>query len=295
MARPLSSIVSVVLAATLSACASPRQLHVPLLPDRVADPGPRERLRIVTYNVYWPRTDAARRWPALLAELRAADADVIAIQELGTWFADALDESGFVRKGGYAAARVGGETVAPHRNLLLSRFPIRSTVVRQLSAGGSAVAITRLEVNGRIVAVANVHLTSGLQRTAVRVSQLREVLSLLGDDEAILLGDFNYADGDPEASVVPASFVDAWPAVRPGDPGLTWNRERNPWADRNSHDNESSRRIDRILIRSPLLAPVDATIIGVDARAGGHPPSDHFGLVATLRDRGATLAIPPTR
>lgn len=296
MPRSLPCLVAVALAAALSACAGPGSLIVPPLPTNVADPGPRERLRIVSYNLHWPRTNAGPRGPALLAELRAADADVIALQELGTWFADALDESGFVRDGGYAATSFDGETVAPHRLLVLSRFPIRSTVIHTLAWGDSSVVIHRLEVNGRILAVANVHLESRLHRKKVRVEQLREVLSLLGEDEAILLGDFNFGDGDePESSALPASFEDAWLAVRHGDPGLTWSREENGWADRNSYDGEPSRRLDRVLIRSDRLVPEEAGLLGVEPSAAGRFPSDHFGLAVTLRDRGAPLPAPPAR
>jgi endonuclease/exonuclease/phosphatase family metal-dependent hydrolase len=267
---------------------------VPLWPHLVADPGPRERLRVVTYNLHRPRNDAKRRAPAILADLRSADADVIALQELGRWFADALDESDFVHAGRYAVARFEGEAAVPHRLLLLSRFPIRSTVVQRLAAGDSSVLVVRLEVNGRRLAVANVHLESRLPKKAVRVAQLREVLSLLGDDEAVLLGDFNFGDGDEaESSALPASFVDTWPTLYPGDPGLTWDRERNPWAKRNSYAGEPSRRLDRILIRSTRLEPEEAALIGIPAR--GRPPSDHFGLRATLRDRGADLSLPARR
>lgn len=296
MTRPLSRLVPVAVAVALSACAAPGSLVVPPLPTNVEDPGPRERLRIVTYNVHWRSTHAGPREVALLAELRAADADVIAIQELGTWFAEALDASGFVRDGGYAATSVGGETVAPHRLLLLTRFPIRSTLIHAFSWGDSSAVVTRLEVNGRTIAVANVHLESRLNRQKARVRQLEEVLALLGDEEAILLGDFNFGDGEePESSALPAAFADAWLEVNPGDPGITWSRERNGWADRNSYEGEPSRRLDRILIRSDRLEPEEAALLGVERTADGRFPSDHFGLAVTLRDRGAPLFVPPGR
>ena len=290
MLRSFASVAALALAA----CAAPGSLTVPQLPTEVADPGPRDRLRIVTYNLHWPRTDAAGRAPALLAALREADADIVAIQELGTWFGEALEESGFAEEGGYAAVHQGGETVAPHRLLLLSRFPIRATLVRKLAWGNSSVVIARLEVNGRLVSVANVHLESRLQKKQVRVEQLKEVLALLGDDEAILLGDFNFGDGDePESSTLPPDFVDAWRALKQGDPGLTWNREQNPWARANSYDGEPSRRLDRILIRSTRIVPEEAGLLGVEpARVSRwRHASDHFGLAATVRDRGPALEL----
>ncbi len=294
MARPALPL-AVALATLVTACATPGALVMPQLPTNVPDPGPRERIRVVTYNLHWHRIEPGPRSAAILAELMAADADVIALQEVGTWFAEALAASGFCQAGGYAATSIEGETLAPSRLLLLTRFPVRSTLVKRLVRGERSVVITKLQVNGRPIAVANVHLSSRLTQKKLRTEQLREVLSLLGDDEAILLGDFNFGDGDePESSTIPASFVDSWRKVNAGDPGLTWNREANTWANRNSYDGEPSRRIDRILIRSSRLEPEEARMLGLAPApfADGRHPSDHFGVVTTIRDAGPTIPAP---
>jgi endonuclease/exonuclease/phosphatase family metal-dependent hydrolase len=284
----------VALAATHLACAAPGYQTLPSFPTDVPDPGPRERIEVVTYNLYWRNTDAEARGPAILAQLRARDPDLIAFQEVGSWFGDLLDESGFVRDGGYAATSLDGETVAPHRLLLLTRFPVVATEVYRLSAGRASVVITRLLVNGRVVSVANVHLESRLEKKEVRVAQIKDILAHLGEGEAILLGDFNFGDGEePESSIIPATFVDVWPVLMEGDPGLTWDRERNAWADVNSYNGEPSRRLDRILVRSGLLVPEEAGLLGVEPVDGvGRQPSDHFGLRATLRDTGLAPHVP---
>ena len=295
MARRLP-FPAVALAVAHLACAAPGHLRLPSLPSRVSDPGPRERIRVVTYNLYWRNTDAEERGPAILAQLRAVDPDLVAFQELGSWFAGELDRSGFVRDGGYAATSLGGKTVAPHRLLLLTRFPVLATEIHRLSAGQASVVITRLQVNGRALSVANVHLESRLERKKVRVAQLREILEHLGDGEALLLGDFNFGDGDePESSTLPAAFVDPWTVLGNGDPGLTWDRERNARADANSYSGEPSRRLDRILVRSRHLVPEEAGLLGVEpVRAAGRQPSDHFGVRVTLRDSGLAPELPPT-
>lgn len=106
----------------------------------------------------------------------------------------------------------------------------------------------------------------------------------------VFLGDFNTVAGDPTHPTFPtyqmlinAGFVDAWKQKYPTLPGFTCCQApdlRNPAS-------TLSVRIDLVLTRGPVW--VDSIkIVGsqpIERTASGLWPSDHAGLVATLRLR----------
>ena len=133
--------------------------------------------------------------------------------------------------------------------------------------------------------VATVHLESFLEDGPIRAQQLGAVFDYLKTRaDACLTGDFNFGDGEePDTSSIPLEYIDVWRALKPDDPGLTWNIETSAMAKKNSFPDEPSRRLDRILIRSARWSPVSIRIIGDESlTAGGLFPSDHFGLVASF-------------
>ncbi|MET8543256.1 endonuclease/exonuclease/phosphatase family protein, partial [Kitasatospora sp. NPDC004799] len=84
---------------------------------------------MVTWNTLWDRYDAdriatARRRPLLLAALEAADADVIALQEVEPALVALLLAARWVRAGYTLGADPLGPEVADHGLLLLSRLPV---------------------------------------------------------------------------------------------------------------------------------------------------------------------------
>jgi endonuclease/exonuclease/phosphatase family metal-dependent hydrolase len=101
----------------------------------------------------------------------------------------------------------------------------------------------------------------------------------------ILVGDFNSrADGtgtDTYSNLIGAGFKDAWSATHPGEPGYTWGHDENLL---NTTVN-LTQRIDLVLFRGNLCA-LDADVVGeelTDRTPSGLWPSDHAGVVATLR------------
>ena len=76
-------------------------------------------------------------------------------------------------------------------------------------------------------------------------------------------------------------FHDAWEVAGAG-PGLTWSND-NPHAAR---DLEPDRRIDYVLVGWPKAGGrgqvVEAEVVG-DEPVDGVVPSDHYGVLATLR------------
>ena len=109
-----------------------------------------------------------------------------------------------------------------------------------------------------------------------------------GPGADIALGDFNSAaDGSTTASydILTGWFRDAW-AVNPGDPGHTSGQNEtltNPLS-------QLDQRIDLVLLRGRVRA-VEAHVVGDEPfRTQTDPPrpiwpSDHAGVVATLRLR----------
>jgi Endonuclease/Exonuclease/phosphatase family len=101
----------------------------------------------------------------------------------------------------------------------------------------------------------------------------------------ILVGDFNSrADGSGTktySNLIEAGFTDAWSATRPGELGNTWGHDENLL----NTTVDLTQRIDLVLFRDNLCA-LDANVVGdelTDRTPSGLWPSDHAGVVATLR------------
>lgn len=106
-----------------------------------------------------------------------------------------------------------------------------------------------------------------------------------GQQHAMLVGDCNFGDGARETQDVPPGFADVWSLLHPGKPGFTWDIERSPMARRGSFPDEPSRRLDRVLMRSPHWRPTAMTLLGTEAvpdTKGEIFPSDHFGVRVVL-------------
>ena len=123
-------------------------------------------------------------------------------------------------------------------------------------------------------------LTTHLEPTslAVRVAEGNELVQGPANTSlpVIFVGDFNSdADsGDPNyLNLIAAGFVDAWIVTNPGDPGFTC-----------CHPTINSRP-DLVLLLNKVRA-LDMEVVGnkpEDLTPSGLFPSDHFGVVATLR------------
>jgi endonuclease/exonuclease/phosphatase family metal-dependent hydrolase len=101
----------------------------------------------------------------------------------------------------------------------------------------------------------------------------------------VLVGDFNSrADGSGTptyANLVAAGFADAWSEARPGEPGLTCCHG----VDLREPEPRLVSRIDLVLTSGGFRS-VSADVVGDesgDRTTGGLWPSDHAGVVATLR------------
>ncbi len=276
-----------VVAAIVLGAVSCRKRPAPERPGPEVPPAERRRtLTLLTYNVLGERAVSPERVTRLLEIIRDADADVIALQEVAPWFFERLQKEPWVAKE-YQGTTAYGRPLVAKGLYILSRIPIEQVAHGALPGRqGRMMLAAYLKVNGRWLAVGTVHLESPLKSAQTRATQLYKVFPyLVKSPDAVLLGDFNFGDGaEPETSRLDRSYRDLWRELHPGEPGFTWNIEKNGLARRGSFRGETSRRLDRILVRSNVWRAKDIRIIGDEAMGadGKLFPSDHFGLVATL-------------
>ena len=294
----------------------PRRLRAPFFTARtpymwegdgwIPAPAPGGRastgLRVLTWNTLWDRYDGDRidtalRRPLLLAALRDADADVIALQEVERALLDMLLREPWVRDGWTVATDPRGRDVDECGLLLLSRLPVRE--VGHLALGPhKAVTALVVETADGPVTVAATHLSSdhsenGADRRDAELSRLAEGLAGVEGD-VVLVGDFNDG-GDGPQSVL--GMRDAWSDVHgPADRTPTFDPAANPLAAISSLSGRVSR-LDRVLLRTDDLRAGRAVLHGDAPAAEGPFISDHYGVGVDLvrRDGGGALAAPATR
>jgi endonuclease/exonuclease/phosphatase family metal-dependent hydrolase len=262
--------------------------------------------RVATLNI-WNRFGP---WEQRLAAIRAGvadlDPDLLGLQEvvrLDAGVGDDLDQAAVIAEGfGYHVAYSRARDERWYGNAALSKWPIVRSHVFELPRGGTDERRTLLHAEiaspfGNIPFFVT-HLNWKFDEGHVRAAQLREIVSrvesLAKADAfpAILVGDLN---ADPDSDEIRflhgltslgtgkcVYFQDAFAIAGDGSPGVTYAR-RNPFA---AHLREPDRRIDYVLVRGRderfRGEPLDARVC-FDSPLEGTFPSDHFGVVATLR------------
>jgi hypothetical protein len=154
----------------------------------------------------------------------------------------------------------------------------------KLLRGWGSVDVT---LRGQTFRFINTHLEPEGPLNAIQVAQGNELLSGPANTSlpVILVGDFNSrADGTGTPTynnLIGAGFKDAWSTTHPGELGNTWSHD----ADLLNTTVNLTRRLDLVLYRNNLCA-LDADVVGdelSDRTPSGLWPSDHAGVVATLR------------
>ena len=245
-------------------------------------PSPPHALRVVTLNTWFSARDRPVRLIAQLARLRALDPDVIALQEVTTDLLDRLLATPWLRAA-YAVPRQATLLLSAsgYGTFLAIKPTVRSFSWHPypLSSMGRGLLWAELTDGTR---VGTVHLESLADYATERAHQLAASTRLLvGGSPALLMGDFNFDDREPDAPLL-GPWVDLWPTIHPHDPGLTADSRTNPYR---SLRGRVARRIDRVLLHDPTHAwrVEHLERIGTAAVAPGVFLSDHYGLVATLR------------
>ncbi|MFJ6479064.1 poly(A) polymerase [Streptomyces sp. NPDC091682] len=264
-------------------------------------------VQLLTWNTLWDRYDApristARRRPLLLADLAAADADVIALQEVEPELLGMLLAAPWVRASYTLGTDPGGPDVAECGLLLLSRLPVREAGRHLLRPHKAVTAVTVDTAAGPLV-VSNTHLTSdhtenGDVRREAELARLAEGLGGIGAGVA-LLGDFNDGRHGAWGPAAALGMRDAWSDVHgAADDTPTFDPVANPLAAVGSLSGRAAR-LDRILLRSTPARVTRAALRGDSPASEGLFISDHFGVEATVKfgERGgapARLDVPAT-
>ncbi|MET9343158.1 poly(A) polymerase [Nonomuraea sp. NPDC003804] len=258
-------------------------------------------LRVLTWNTLWDRYDSehidtARRRPLLLAALEAADADVIALQEVEPALLSMLLAAPWVRARYAIGTGPDGADVDDSGLLLLSRLPVREAAWHALGPHKAVAALVVDTAAGPLV-VAATHLTSdhtddGAARRRAELARIAEGLAGV-DGDLILLGDFNDGTDAPAAEL---RLRDAWTEMYGPDQTPTFDPRANPLAALSSLTGRAAR-LDRILLRGRPRV-VSAALRGDTPYPEGLYISDHYGVEAVLDVTGTapagTLDVPPT-
>ncbi|QFQ99785.1 polynucleotide adenylyltransferase [Streptomyces phaeolivaceus] len=246
-----------------------------------------EPVRVLTWNTLWDRYDAdlidtARRRPLLLRALRAADADVIALQEVEAELLSLLLREPWLRESWTLGTDPRGRDVDTCGLLLLSRLPVREAAFHALGPHKAVTAVV-VETGVRPLVVAATHLSSdhsadGSGRRTAELSRIAEGLAGL-DADLLLLGDFNDGGDTPQTAL---GMRDAWSEARgPQDMTPTFDPPANPLAAISSLSGRASR-LDRVLLRGRDLGVRSAELYGDAPTAEGLYISDHYGVRVEL-------------
>jgi endonuclease/exonuclease/phosphatase family metal-dependent hydrolase len=261
---------------------------------------------VATLNIWNRFGPWEQRLIAIREGVRALAPDLLGMQEvlrLDPGEGDGLDQAAVVAEGfGYHIAYGRAHDQRWYGNAVLSRWPILRSQVFELPRSGADERRVLLlaEVDsphGRIPFFVT-HLNWRFGDGHVREAQVREIArcveSLVTPDAfpPILVGDFN---AEPEADEIRflrgltslggekrVYFQDAFAAAGDGSPGSTFSRG-NPFA---APLREPDRRIDYVFVHGRderfRGEPLEARVCFDEPVHGTHP-SDHFGVVASLR------------
>lgn len=256
-------------------------------PASAGHPGPSTALTVLTWNTLWDRYDSdridtARRRPLLLNALRAADADVIALQEVEPALLELLLDCAWVRDAYAVATDPTGRDVADHGLLLLSRLPVSEAGLHSLGPHKAVTAAVVDTAEGPVT-VAVTHLSSdhspeGATRRDRELADLAAGLAAV-EGELLLVGDFNDGGDRPQTRL---AMTDAWSKVHgPADTTPTFDPSVNPLAAVSSLSGRVSR-LDRVLLRTERLRARSAALAGETPGPEGLYVSDHYGVRVEL-------------
>jgi len=264
-------------------------------------------LRVVTLNLWGENGPHEHRLAQVAEELGRLRADVILLQEVREVPGRLPNQADTLarRLGFHRAFAVGTEWGGGVEGLaVVSRFPIGESDDHRLphatATEGRIGLSARLDTARGPLWVHTTHLSYRLHEGVEREDQIQAMhaevaaRAAVTDLPQILGGDFNTA---PEADEIRwlkgmttlrgrrVYYQDAWAAVHPAEPGITWARQ-NPFRARMNWLPDD-RRIDYIFVtaarRDGRGVVRDARVVFDRPDADGVFPSDHFGVLADVQ------------
>lgn len=259
------------------------------------------KVRVVTWNLWWRFGPWEERQPAILTTLENIDADIICLQEVWS------EENGVDQAAEIAAKLNMHHVRTPEHwykghsfgNAILSKFPIQESSSHQLpplDGPGRRYALTaKILREEKLIPVVCTHLDHRFDLSSVRQTQVKAVLELvdelrdLNGFPVVLAGDFNSIPTSDEIRLLTGEspppipglvMSDAWPQCQEG-PGYTWDRN-NPYV---INPAWPQRRLDYIFISWPRPKPLGnptATYLAGDKPINGVIASDHYAVVSDL-------------
>lgn len=267
-------------------------------PPPPSSPAPRE-LKILSYNIRHNVDFYEERMELMADGIAALAPDVIGLQEIeiaveqGERLADLIRERdptldydlSQVFKPG-AAAALTGEGVG-----IMSRSPLSDIAILEMDEGRVSLFARLADVEGHSLAFTCTHLTSD-GGDALRAQQASDTLAFLEDnarpgDARVLVGDFNAVPGDDAiTNVTDAGYSDTY-LEKHGEEATLQGGNTSPVALGTDNPAQDFRnRIDFIFARSgdeTALEVHDSEVVLDAPRADGLYPSDHLGVLTTLR------------
>lgn len=254
----------------------------------VPPPSAKISLSLATYNVFHDSSFPLKhRFTALRDAILDSNADMLCLQEVTDEFLSLLLGDSRIKEQFRWCSRSDKSIMESERNVvLLAREDYGFEWVRiELGGKHKSAIVACLRTPHAVVIIAGIHLSAG--RAAPILQKKREELTTLlaflhlhhAADEWIIVGDMNWPDS--EQLSLQDELTDVWTL----NGGETYDPTTNPLAAASARESQEPQRYDRILIKrgSLLSVPVESCELFGLPLAGAGPPSDHWGLKATVQ------------
>jgi endonuclease/exonuclease/phosphatase family metal-dependent hydrolase len=282
----------------------------------VAAPRRAGTVRLYTHNIYARRADWSARRQLLIDGIADLDPDIVFFQE--EVLTPEYDQAADILGSGWHVAHSAGRSERESSGIAIaSRWPVLAVEEIDLTVGGppidefawAALVVTTETPSGPLLLVnhfpdAAADRENERERQAVIVARRVAELSAPDDIPVILGGDL---DAEPDAASVrfllgrqsldghSTAFVRAWDVAHPGMP--CWTLEPGNGLVADTMPGWPYRQIDHILVACSRDGLSSMLVEGCermhDRPRAGVWASDHYGLVADLRDRRPLTRVSP--
>ena len=231
-------------------------------------------LVFMTYNIHFGIDSYGKYDPVKIAEvISSKHPDIVGIQEitkasawnsyadLGTRLTLELEKRGYLY---HVMDYKGAQSI---HNAIFSKYPIveeKVFYIEPVVRYQRTLIMTKINVNGTIIAVFNTHLTHIGKSTPERISQVENILSIINNLKLsipiVLMGDFNSKPYYKEIQLILQNgFIDTWKQTNTSNSSGYTSPAINPY-----------ERIDYIFFKG--LTPLSSFTIQTTA-------SDHLPLI----------------